>query len=123
MAAEFEDIYKWMRKQPWWIQSKFFFVNPKASMGKGYYNQSYLERIWKEAAAKCGETINLYRGLVSSSITRLSELGYSDSQIGLASGKSPDTVRSHYKAATMAAKRNVLDRKVIQMGEVKHERK
>lgn len=120
MAAEFFEHYEQMRKQPHWLQSKYFFVNPKPNMGRRYYSQSYFERLWKAAADECGETITPYRGLVSSAITHLSGMGFSDEEISTASGKSPETVRSHYKAATLAAKRSVLDRKVIKLEDVRN---
>jgi len=108
MAKDFAPYYEWMRKQPWWMSSKFFFVNPNSH--RGHYAASYLNIVWDRAAKKCGESISLYRGLVSSSITIMCEMGIPVQEIALASGKSVETIMQYYLHATIASKKSVLDR-------------
>lgn len=106
------------------ILSRFYFVNPDARNDGYRYTTSYLHRIWLEACRAVGESINLYAGLKHSSCSQLiNEYGYSMSDVQQAVDHRNISSTRQYAKVEVSRRREILERRVIQIGERKMEGK
>ncbi len=97
-----------------------FTCNKSKSEGKRYTSKMY-RRIWDEACTACGEDIDCYRGTKTSSASQLfNEVGLSRSELQEAGDWASIESTKAYARASIAKKRELLERKVISISDKKH---
>jgi hypothetical protein len=92
------------------IINPYFFVSSSGRKLGRHYTLVMLEKTWDKAAARVGETINLYAGLKHSTASQMvNEWGYSESQIQMAGDWArKESVKKYAKTET-AARKNLLE--------------
>jgi integrase len=96
--------------------SPYIFINPLARTRHKNYTLESLNRIWKEACNKVGESISLYAGLKHSTACQLvNDYGLSLSDLQTAGDWArPDSVK-RYAVVEVARKKELLEGKVIKL--------
>jgi hypothetical protein len=76
-----------------------------------------LEKTWDKAAARVGETINLYAGLKHSTASQMvNEWGYSESQVQMAGDWARKESVRKYAKTEVSARRNLLEGRKVVLG-------
>lgn len=92
LLDEFMPYLEWMKKQEYWLESPFMFVNPEGRKEGKYYSRSLLQHIWKKACKEVGVDISMYAGTKHSSVTHMLQQGINKYDIALALGCSVKTI-------------------------------
>jgi hypothetical protein len=104
--------------------SPYFFVNPYARKPGKPYSIKTMEDIWDKACKKVGETITMYAGLKHSSCCQyLNEKGGSFSELQEVTGHERIESVKRYGEMQVARKRELMERKVINIGSKKSNNK
>jgi len=100
-----------------------FTCNESKSEGKRYTAKVY-RRIWNDACIDCGENIDCYRGTKTSSASQLyNEVGLSRSELQEAGDWASIESTKAYARASIVKKRELLERKVINLDEKRKRKK
>ena len=117
----FVGIIKTLRISP----QGYMFRNPRAFNRDGRYSNNALNRIWRNACKRTGETIDLYSGLKHSSCSQyINEKGLSLSELQMITDhKKLDSVR-RYADVKVARKRALMERgKIIPLNRISNSQK
>lgn len=103
---------------------EYFFVCSESKSEGRRYTEKLLRKYWKAACEKAVEDIDVYRGTKTSRASQMvNELGMNLHDLQVAGDwASFESVKS-YARANIAKKRELLDRKVVQIGEGKRDDK
>lgn len=112
-----DDFLPWLERAlraP--IISPYLFTHSDSKLPGKRYSHEVLNRIWRQACAAVGESIDLYSGLKHSTVTQYAvEHGYSDSQLQMITDHARiDSVRK-YRAQVIEAKRRLLHGEVVEL--------
>jgi len=114
--TEFKQFFETYRP----IFGCHIFTNPKARRADKRYSNNALNRLWRNACKRTGETIDLYSGLKHSSCSQyINEKGLSLSELQMITDhKKLDSVR-RYADVKVARKRALMERgKIIPIRKV-----
>ncbi len=111
-ADDFKPYMKTMQSNP--FSPYFFTANESKRVPGNRYTEKIYRRIWKEACAKVGENIDVYRGTKTSRASQLlNEVGLSESEVQLVGDWARIESVKPYAKACVAKKRELINRKVV----------
>jgi len=111
-ADDFKPYMKTMQLNP--FSPYFFTTNESKRVPGNRYTEKIYRRIWKEACEKVGENIDVYRGTKTSRASQLlNEIGLSESEVQLVGDWARIESVKPYAKASVAKKRELINRKVI----------
>lgn len=101
-----------------------FFFTCQTSRTKGKrYTHSILSRLWKAACKDAGEDISLYNGTKHSTCSQfINEKGFSESEVQMVTDHARLESVKRYAKTELAAKRTLMERKVINLGDIRKEK-
>ncbi len=97
--------------------SPYIFTCKESNHPNKRYTRSIMERLWKEACKATGENIPLYNGLKHSSVQAYFDAGYSPEEVKTITDHASIESVKRYGNVRMAIKRNLLERRVINIRE------
>lgn len=110
-AKDFKPYMKTMQSNPF---SPYFFTCSESRVEGKRYTEKVYRRVWKDACDKTGENIDVYRGTKTTRASQLmNEVGLSASELKIAGDWARIESTEAYARASVAKKRELIDRKVI----------
>lgn len=114
--SEFKPIMERMPK----TFGPYFFTNPTGRLKGQHYQHDYLVDLWHAACAAVGEAIDMYSGLKHSSCSQyVNEKGLSIDELQMLTDHARRDSVMQYASVQLEAKRRILERKVIPLGEIR----
>jgi integrase len=114
--SEFKPIMETMPK----TFGPYFFTNPTGRLKGQHYQHDYLVDLWHKACGKVGEEIDMYAGLKHSSCSQyVNEKGLSIDELQMLTDHARRDSVMQYASVQLEAKRRIMERKVIPLGEIR----
>ena len=121
--TEFMPVMEALAKAPNRLENSFVFKNPRARK-EGRYTDESLGVLWRNACKRAGETIGLYAGLKHSSCSQfVNEKNMSLAEVQVVTDHASAASVRRYAKVELARKRELMERKIIKIEDIKKEAK